>query len=794
MSGKATSAKITISVEATSPDNHMSAVDRRVNIMSGRGTSSKKATLDEPASVKDLSRYLSTDMVLSDARGNAVHCSARSNVAHNFIKLKEGVIYCIKNFVVYPNKEECRIRKDDAFMLEFNGATSARKALAKGGGFVRHPFQFVELDSVELRDNKYMIGLFNNEHALEPWTSTWPTKGVRCLELHYGVGVGDILIEKKTKDVGQLHVILNFLFALPNKLYLLSSSSTKIFDDSNIPALKELRSEIRYRLELGISDATAHVVVVMFDETASELVKCSADSLAQSDEELHLLEPNSPETVLESEGSSTIDAVLDAPRSSGNRLCKQPSVSTPLKPCEGKTPIRQELEDLDADSLSEPWDKPADNPSLANILHKSLFIHSNTIIQRDRKVQSFCGLKIANIGATCADFHSSPTPAVEENTRVAIKQYIAASTSRQPSRRSELRMSCKVCLSKFHDAPPPLNRLLNYTDPTTLKFRDKIRVYNSMFCFTSFGARIDHSINTCMAPYTFRINGQNYHRIGSLLPKEGIQPRQYNKLTVTEVAALITNNFGDGVLTRNIIIDSKDSGPKRISELHPSYMALQYPLLFLYGKDGTPSQIDDIISAEIPCQAEDPEGYKVVTEFMLHGPYGKDAKSASCNIEEKCSKHFPKAFNEETIINADGYPIYHRRDNKSSVTKGKFKYDNKYVLNKRDPAARTLTYAEIPKHYVWHEKPKMWKQRKQQKCIGRIVYSSLASGERYYLRMLLNVVRGPKEFSKLMTVNKRIYPTFKDTCFAYGLLNDDKEWTHAVTPQTGPGPNTCPRA
>ncbi|GKB93965.1 hypothetical protein Tco_0980102 [Tanacetum coccineum] len=104
-----------------------------------------------------------------------------------------------------------------------------------------------------------------------------------------------------------------------------------------------------------------------------------------------------------------------------------------------------------------------------------------------------------------------------------------------------------------------------------------------------------------------------------------------------------------------------------------------------------------------------------------------------------------------------------------------------FELNKRDPAARTLTYAKIPKHYVWHEKQKPWKQRKQQKCIGRIVYSSPTSGERYYLQMLLNVVRGPKEFVELMTINKRIYPTFKETCFAYGLLNDDKEWTHAIS-------------
>nr|GEV86401.1 hypothetical protein [Tanacetum cinerariifolium] len=35
----------------------------------------------------------------------------------------------------------------------------------------------------------------------------------------------------------------------------------------------------------------------------------------------------------------------------GKRLRKQPSVATPLKPGEGKTPISQELEVSDVDSL-----------------------------------------------------------------------------------------------------------------------------------------------------------------------------------------------------------------------------------------------------------------------------------------------------------------------------------------------------------------------------------------------------------------------------------------------------------
>nr|GEV80431.1 wall-associated receptor kinase galacturonan-binding domain-containing protein [Tanacetum cinerariifolium] len=137
ISGKATSAKISIFSEATSPDNHMYAIDRTLNIMSGVGTSSKKATLDEPASTKDL-KSSDSPLFLDELQGNAIHCSARSNVAHNFIKLKKEVIYCIKNFVAHPNKEEYRIRKDDAFMLEFNDATNTQKSLAKGAGFVRH--------------------------------------------------------------------------------------------------------------------------------------------------------------------------------------------------------------------------------------------------------------------------------------------------------------------------------------------------------------------------------------------------------------------------------------------------------------------------------------------------------------------------------------------------------------------------------------------------------------------------------------------------------------------------------
>nr|XP_043631589.1 uncharacterized protein LOC122603041 [Erigeron canadensis] len=494
----------------------------------------------------------------------------------------------------------------------------------------------------------------------------------------------------------------------------------------------------------------------------------------------------------------------------------------------------------------------------------------------------------------------------------------------------------KILLPKLLDAPEPLKTLLDYEQPGSSKFKDDIRTYNSMFWFTSFGAKIDHSINQGRNLYTFRISGQNYHRIGSLLPVEGEQPRyaqlyfydtanetrnrmsafmsrdgttqrvdevivaqliqmldnhsslsrafrmaqdwcvqnnnncelrllgqridmrQYNKPTVSEVAVLITNDFGENTEPRDIIVSPKNGGLRRISELHQLYMALQYPLLFPYGETGyhpqipyhkntgrrktkrnteerlrwtrnhqpqlraelynnicdavtkgdtqaavvgkrivlqatftgsprymvqyyqdamalcrtfgnpdlfitftanpkwpevdamislikgqqsydrsetvtrvfkmkldllmedimrknifgqcqagvytiefqkrglphahiliwlgpetkcdTPDQIDDVISAEMPLESDDPELYEVVTEFMLHGPCGADSPNASCTEEGKCKKHFPRPFYQETTIDGEGYPVYRRRNNKVFVQKGKTKIHNGFVV------------------------------------------------------------------------------------------------------------------
>ena len=54
-------------------------------------------------------------------------------------------------------------------------------------------------------------------------------------------------------------------------------------------------------------------------------------------------------------------------------------------------------------------------------------------------------------------------------------------------------------------------------------------------------------------------------------------------------------------------------------------------------------------------------------------------------------------------------------------------------------------------------------------------------GERYYLRLLLTVVRGATSFQHLRTVDGLVHPTFKAACVALRLLEDDGEWMAMFT-------------
>ncbi|CAL5441876.1 unnamed protein product [Camellia sinensis] len=82
-------------------------------------------------------------------------------------------------------------------------------------------------------------------------------------------------------------------------------------------------------------------------------------------------------------------------------------------------------------------------------------------------------------------------------------------------------------------------------------------------------------------------------------------------------------------------------------------------------------------------------------------------------------------------------------------------------------------YKEFPEHFVWWQQDRMWTERKKGNVIGRIVIAHPAQGERYYLRLLLNNIRGPTSFESLRTINGRKAKTFREAALLYGLLQSD---------------------
>ena len=84
-----------------------------------------------------------------------------------------------------------------------------------------------------------------------------------------------------------------------------------------------------------------------------------------------------------------------------------------------------------------------------------------------------------------------------------------------------------------------------------------------------------------------------------------------------------------------------------------------------------------------------------------------------------------------------------------------------------------LTYAEFLMKWIWNAKDRIWTRRKCGNRIGRIMYIHPSSSELYYLRMLLNIVKGVRNYKEIRTVNGIVHSTFQSTYNALGLLGDD---------------------
>lgn len=102
--------------------------------------------------------------------------------------------------------------------------------------------------------------------------------------------------------------------------------------------------------------------------------------------------------------------------------------------------------------------------------------------------------------------------------------YEERSDKSKTSQNPEFSLCCmkgKIEIPHLKKPPPLLWNLMVNEDRRSTHFKQNIRVYNSMFSFTSLGGKIESSVNDGAGPPQFILKGQNYHRIGGLVPPDG---------------------------------------------------------------------------------------------------------------------------------------------------------------------------------------------------------------------------------------------------------------------------------
>ncbi|GJV10652.1 ATP-dependent DNA helicase PIF1 [Tanacetum coccineum] len=651
--------------------------------------------------------------------------------------------YLSTDFVVSDSKHVI-------FMLEFDGATTIRKASVSDVGFLRNPFQLVDFDRIEPTNNKYLIGrktyqksgsrtldfyLANQRFVLSS-AMIIATFAINLYHMKQGPCTEGDAIERtgrcfnRDEDKTCWHVCrcLTSMSAkhYNNKLYLSSSSSTTIYDNENIPTLQELKTKGRYKLEIGVADDTSHVIVILFDEPTTKLVKCSAESLLASVDEsadedsklraaitnlirtTHVLELKSHTyyeygsfesftcwkinlTPLVEEGvsSSMVEENVDTPLPAFKRFSRTLSVCTPSKGPKEKKKKRSILEDsytdeecgsskntdeCDADArmdknknkslVHSPQNNPTIAQSFSSLLHNSVIIQSNTTIRHDGRVQSYCGLRLTDM-----DVLFSGVPVT------------------------------------YHNIGPPTHECPNFH--ATMWYAPCI---NDGKCSKHF-------------PKSFLEE--------TVLDEDGYPNywRRDNKVTTVKGKFTDDNKY---VVPHKCYLLLKYNAHINIEWCNRS-KAIKY--LFKYLNKG-PDKATIVIEENVrsgtslaPEQVLEVDKIKNYLNCWFLAPCEAVWHLFSFDIHYshptvmQLNFHLPNQ-NPITLHDSESLPALLEREGINIMM-----FTDWFELNKCDPAARTLTYADIPKHYVWHEQQKLWKPRKQRKCIGRIVYSSPASGE-----------------------------------------------------------------
>nr|GEX45435.1 DNA helicase [Tanacetum cinerariifolium] len=90
------------------------------------------------------------------------------------------------------------------------------------------------------------------------------------------------------------------------------------------------------------------------------------------------------------------------------------------------------------------------------------------------------------------------------------------------------------------------------------------------------------------------------------------------------------------------------------------------------------SDVDKYINAELPNPTDDADGYRVISELMMHGPCGYANSNATCMKDgTNYNRNFPKPYFDRTFVDKDGYVHYRRRETGVDIERQGIQLDNR---------------------------------------------------------------------------------------------------------------------
>nr|XP_029143262.1 uncharacterized protein LOC112805939 [Arachis hypogaea] len=869
-----------------------------------------------------LPSYGNSPLSYSIEMGGKIHASVKKAFVSRFVNLlEEGISYQIRYFGVGLNKGYFKTTHHE-YVVNLNQRTDVHRLL-ESSSIPRHGFKFVSFDTLNAPGYDctylvdvvgYLVGI-GNEKTLEK-----DGKSTKYTVIELEIDDGFVRFEESKGNIGGISNEAAFLKIYQGK----TIEQLKEFDTTggtaNVNAtsphmlLQKLSNvqDVDYTGGLLPISKTSSIIEGEKVEGAKNLLLEFSNEVAANDESELLENAITPTKRLSSKSEESKHNNRGNSSDGSNDEHFQSVLSNITNGLNtGEKERCSNISDISNSGITcEAYDSPCHQTSQQQFQQTSNNIHqlqsqhsleySNRIrLQRDARLNRKTMLlqkrhEVEDITENTTILDDSVQieyPAifdVAENTDMidigdpeffcrhcdAMMWYEERSEKSKTGSNIEFSICCmrgKVQLPFLQRPPQLLQGLISGADQKSKHFRDNIRTYNSMFCFTSLGGKIETSINDGTGPPQFIVSGQNYHRIGSLVPIEGQRPKfaqlyiydtenevsnrieifssrtnnnnidqslvldlkdmidQHNVLTHTFriVAALIVGDFDSGDAGRDIIVQLKSGHMQRIHETHTAFIPLQYPMMFPYGEDGyqediplreshradenrkrqrvrsdiykgiqdavvrgetraskagkriilpasftggmrymfnncqdamaickkygypdlfitmtcnsswqeigrvnnprtlkvedrpdisyrvfkikldmiisdlkqgipfgvldagmytvefqkrglphahillwlsgdhkitTTTQIDQLISSELPDPAQHPKLFRAVSTYMIHGPCGRAFSKSSCMKDGYCTKYYPKTFSKTTVIDNSGYPSYRRRD------------------------------------------------------------------------------------------------------------------------------------